>query len=115
MALRRTPARGFDREEMVAYIHGIDPDGDVAHILVHKRGNRIRFSGRLGAHEVSPPNSAELERWVKEAEKVWGLNDTIGIPRGWMNMPETVEKIASMNVNAAKKKRDLEVSRLSQT
>src|SRR4051795_6884053 len=59
MAVRRGPLRRTEREELVAYIHGIDPEGELAHILVHQRGNSIRFSGRLGAHNVSPSNSSD--------------------------------------------------------
>lgn len=34
----RVSERKFDREVMVAYIHGIDPNGDLAHIVVYKKG-----------------------------------------------------------------------------
>ena len=44
MAVRRV-ARKYDREEMVAYIHGIDPNGDIAHIL--KKVNVCDFLGSL--------------------------------------------------------------------
>jgi len=76
----RTPARRFEREEMVAYIHGIEPNGDIAHILVHKKGTSVRFSGRLGEHKVALPNAEDLEHWVNEAESVWGLEAAIGVP-----------------------------------
>src|SRR5215475_3886444 len=66
----RPPTRRFDREELVAYIHGIDREGEVAHIVVHKRGNFIRFSGRLGDHRVTQSNSGDLDNWVHEAETV---------------------------------------------
>ena len=104
MAVRRGPLRRTEREELVAYIHGIDPVGELAHILVHQRGNSVRFSGRLGAHTVSPSNSSDLEKWVKEAKSVWELNETIGIPRSWMNTPEILEKIEIMRVKAMQKK-----------
>jgi hypothetical protein len=106
----RTPARRYEREEMVAYIHGIDPQGDVAHILVHKKGNSVRFSGKLGEHKVSPSNAGDLEQWVNEAETVWGLDAAIGVPRGFMNSPESLEKMEMLNINAAKKKKDLEAA-----
>src|ERR1044072_2257277 len=93
---RRTPPRNTEREELVAYIHGIDPEGDIAHILVHKRGRSVRFSGKLGTHQVSPSQSADLEKWVQEAESVWRLAETMGIPRSWMNIPETLEKLEAL-------------------
>lgn len=111
MQARRGPPRHSEREELVAYIHGIDPEGEVAHILVHKKGSSVRFSGKLGAHKVAPSNSADLEKWVREAETVWELGDTLGIPRSWMNIPETLEKIETMTVKAAAKKKDLEALR----
>ena len=111
MAFRRGPLRRTEREELVAYIHGIDPEGELAHILVHQRGNSIRFSGRLGAHNVSLSNSSDLEKWVQEAKIVWGLGETIGIPRSWTNTPETLEKIEMMKVKATQKKNSLEALR----
>jgi hypothetical protein len=111
MAVRRGPLRRTEREELVAYIHGIDPEGELAHILVHQRGNSVRFSGRLGAHNVSPSNSSGLEKWVEEAKIVWELDETIGISRNWMNTPETLEKIEMMRVKAMQKKENLEAIR----
>jgi hypothetical protein len=108
MAVRRAP-RKFDREEMVAYIHGIDPNGDVAHVLVHKKGDSVRFSGKLGEHKLASSKSAGVPRWVEEAATVWGLEEAIGVERG-MNTPETLEKIELMNVSAARKKRELEAA-----
>ncbi len=108
MAVRRGPLRRTEREELVAYIHGIDPAGELAHILVHQRGNSVRFSGRLGEHIVSPSNSSDLEKWVREAKSVWKLDETIGIPRSWMNTPEILEKIEMMRVNAMQKKNNME-------
>jgi hypothetical protein len=111
MAARRGAARGAEREELVAYIHGIDPEGELVHVLVHKRGGSVRFSGKMGAHKVSPSNSRDLQKWVHEAESVWGLDDTIGVARSWMNTPESLEKIAAMGLKAAEKKKSLEASR----
>jgi hypothetical protein len=111
MAPRRGPARSAEREELVAYIHGIDREGELVHVLVHKRGGRVRFSGKLGAHNVSPSNSRDLQKWVHEAESVWGLDDTIGVARSWMNTPESLEKIAVMGLKAAEKRKSLEASR----
>src|SRR3954451_18263175 len=108
MAVRRGPLRRTEREELVTYIHGIDPEGELAHILVHQRGNSVRFSGRLGAHNASPSNSSYLEKWVQEAKIIWELDETIGIPRSWMNTPETLEKIEMMRVTAMQKKKNLE-------
>jgi len=108
MAIRRGSPRRTAREELVAYIHGVDPEGELAHILVHQRGNSIRFSGRLGAHNVSPSNSSDLEKWVQEAKIVWELDETIGIPRSWMNTPEILEKIEMTRVKAMQKKKNLE-------
>src|SRR5215217_5872000 len=104
MAVRRGPLRRNEREELVAYIHGIDPEGELAHILVHQRGNSVRFSGRLGAHSVSPSNSSNLEKWIKEAKNIWELDETIGILRSWMNTPEIFENIELMREKAMKKK-----------
>jgi hypothetical protein len=106
----RTPVRKYDREEMVAYIHGIDPEGDVANILVHKRGKDVRFSGRLGAHNVSASNAADLAEWVHEAATLWTLEDAIGIPRGWSHTPEMMAKMELLNINAAKRKEMLAAS-----
>src|SRR3954447_21785872 len=111
MTVRRGPLHRTEREELVAYIHGVDPEGELAHILVHQRGSSIRFSGRLGAHNVSPSNSSDLEKWVQEAKIVWELDETIGIPRNWMNTPETLEKIEMMRVKAMQKKKSLEALR----
>ena len=111
MTIRRGPRRRTEREEFVAYIHGIDLEGELAHILVHQRGNSIRFSGKLGAHDVSPSNSSNLEKWVQEAKSVWELDEILGIPRSWMNTPEILEKIEMMRVKAMQKKRDLEALR----
>jgi hypothetical protein len=111
MTVRRGPLRRNEREELVAYIHGIDPEGELAHILVHQRGSSIRFSGRLGAHNVSPSNSSDLEKWVKEAKIVWELDETIGVPRSWTNTSETLERIETMRVKAMQKKKDLEALR----
>ena len=108
MAVRRGSLRRTEREEFVAYIHGIDPEGELAHILVHQRGNSVRFSGKLGAHNVSPSNSSDLEKWVREAQIVWELDETIGVPRSWMNTPETLEKIEMMRIKAMQKKKNLE-------
>ena len=107
MAAQRTPGRKREYENMVAYIHGIDPSGDVAHILVHQKGDRVRFSGKLGEHQVSPSNAENLQKWILEAETVWELEDAIGVPRGW-NVPETLEQIETLNIKAAKKKEKLE-------
>jgi hypothetical protein len=92
---------------MVAYIHGIDPNGDVAHILVHKKGDNVRFSGKLGEHKSGSSRSAGLPNWVQEAETMWGLEEAIGIERGRMNA-EILEKFVSMNVSTARKKKELE-------
>src|SRR3954447_12068655 len=108
MAIRRGPLRRTQREEFVAYIHGIDPEGELAHILVHQRGSSVRFSGKLGAHNVSPLNLSDLEKWVREAKIVWKLDEVIGIPRSWMNTPETLEKIEMMRMKAMQKKENLE-------
>ena len=110
MAVRRGSLRRTEREELVAYIHGIDPVGELAHILVHQRGNSVRFSGRLGEHTVSPSNSSDLEKWVREAKSVWKLDETLGIPRSWMNTPEIL-KIEMMRVKAMQKKNNLEALR----
>ena len=111
MAVRRGPLRRNEREELVAYIHGIDPEGELAHILVHQRGSSIRFSDRPGAHNVSPSNSSDLEKWVQEAKIVWELDEIIGIPRSWTNTPETLEKIEMVRVKAMQKKNSLEALR----
>jgi hypothetical protein len=108
MVARRGPPRNYEREELVAYIHGIDAEGELAHILVHKRGSNVRFPGKLGAHKVAPLNSSDLDKWVREAEAVWELDETIGIPRSWMNIPETLEKIEMLNIKAAEKRKNLE-------
>jgi hypothetical protein len=109
MAAQRTPGRKREYENMVAYIHGIDPSGDVTHILVHQKGNRVRFSGKLGEHQVSPSNAGDLEKWILEAATVWGLEDAIGVLRGG-NVAETLEKIETLNTKAAEKKENIEAS-----
>src|SRR5215203_5577448 len=107
MAAQRTPGRKREYENMVAYIHGIDPSGDVAHILVHQKGDRVRFSGKLGEHQGSPSNAENLQKWIFEAETVWELEDAIGVMRGW-NAAETLGQIETLNIKAAKKKEKLE-------
>jgi hypothetical protein len=99
---------------MVAYIHGIDLNGDVAHVLVHKKGDSVRFSGKLGEHKLASSKSAGLPEWVQEAETMWGLEEAIGTQRGRMNA-ETLEKIELMNVSAARKKKELEAANHLQT
>jgi hypothetical protein len=107
--MKRTAPSKSEREDLVAYIHGIEPQGDVAHILVHQKGNSIRFSGKLGDHRVSPSNAGDLGKWVSEAEAVWGLDDAIGVMRSWMNIDEIKEKLDTMNIKAAEKRKHLEV------
>lgn len=70
----------------------------------------MRFSGRLGAHNVAAANAADLEKWVHEAETVWELDGAFGIPRGWSNIPETLEKMELLNINAAKRREELAAS-----
>ncbi|HVC52315.1 MAG TPA: hypothetical protein VND87_09870 [Stellaceae bacterium] len=111
----RVHAGKSHREEVVAYIHGIDPKGDVAHILVHKKGKSVRFSGELGTHSVNTTNEADLTKWMDEAQTVWGLEDVIGVPRGWMNSPEIIKKMEMLNINSAKKKSELEARGQLQT
>jgi hypothetical protein len=103
----RPPARKFEREEMVAYLHGIDAEANVVHLLVHKRGSKVRFTGGFGKHEVSPKNSGDLEQWVDEAQSALGLTDVIGVLRGWTAAPENVEKFAQLNALADIKKKEL--------
>src|SRR5690242_16219423 len=103
----RTPARRNEREDMIAYIHGVDVEGEIAHILVHQRGSTIRFSGKLGDHRFTPSNAGDTSRWISEAETVWGLESAIAIPRGHINSPEVQEKIELLKVSAAKKKQEL--------
>ena len=103
----RPAARKFEREELIAYIHGVDAEGDLAHILVHKRGSQIRFSGRLGDHKVAGSKSEDLDQWVQEAEMTWGLDATIGVMRGWMSSPDNLEKMEALNIRAAAKKKEL--------
>jgi hypothetical protein len=88
----RPAARRTEHEEVVAYLHGIDDKGDLAHILVRQRGTSIPFSGGLGQHTVNRSNSDDLEQWIKEAEGVWGLEATIGVLHGRMTTPESFEK-----------------------
>jgi hypothetical protein len=95
---------------MVAYIHGSAQWGAV-HIVVHRKGDSVRFSGRL-KHKLASSKSAGLPNWVQEAETVWGLEEAMGIARGGMSAPETREKLESMNVSAARKKKELERTNL---
>lgn len=96
-----------ERERVVAYIHGIDPNGDVVHVLVHQRGVNVRFSSQLGNHEVDSRNATDLEKWMREAQSVWGLVEVFGVLRGWMQAPENIEKLESLNKRAAEKRREL--------
>ena len=96
-----------ERESVVAYIHGIDPNGDVVHVLVHQCGINVRFSSQLGDHAVGSRNAADLEKWMREAESVLGLVEVFGVPRGWMQAPENMEKLDLLNKRAAEKKREL--------
>ena len=102
----RPSSRKPEREELIAYLHGIDAQGDLAHILVHKRGDTIRFSGRLGNHTFLAKNS-DMTNWIEEAERVWELEATIGVPRGSVAAPEILERVAELNNAAAKKKKAL--------
>ena len=106
----RTAARKYEREEIVAYLHGIDPQGNVAHLLVHKRGDKVRFTGGVENHDVARSNAAELEDWVREAETACGLIDVLGVPRGCMQTPENLAKFELLNTSAAKKRKEIEDS-----
>lgn len=97
-------------EETVAYIHGIDSKGDIVYVLVHKKGERVRFSGMLGDHNVSVPNRADLEKWMHEAEAVWSLDEVVGIPRGLNSAPAILEKLEIQKAKAAKRKSELAAS-----
>jgi hypothetical protein len=65
----------------------------------------------LRSMQQIPSNSSDLEKWVQEAKIVWELDETIGIPRSWMNTPEILEKIEMMRVKAMQKKKNLEALR----
>jgi hypothetical protein len=106
----RAAGRKYDREEMVAYLHGIDPQGNVAHLLVYKKGDRVRFTGEFGNHDVPRENAADLGEWIREAETACGLIDVLGVHRGWMHTPENLEKFELLNANATKKKKEIEAS-----
>jgi hypothetical protein len=109
MPARRTPARRLEREELVAYIHGIAPTCEVVHILVHKRGDSVRFSGALGNHQVSNENKADLDAWILEATAVWDLGDTIGTMKSW-HIPDALEQMEILNNKAAERKKELDAS-----
>jgi hypothetical protein len=110
MAMRPAARSKFEREETVAYLHGIDAGGNVVHLLVNKRGSKVRFTGGLGQHDVSTQNSGDLENWVNEAQTALGLADVMGAHRGWTNTPEYIEKYDLLNATAEKKKKDLAAS-----
>jgi len=112
MAVRRTPLRRTEREEVVAYLHGIDQKGEIVHILVHKRGSKVRFSGGGGPHQVADANTGDLENWVREAETALGLEDVIGISKSWMNIPESLKKMEILYTKSEEKKKRLETSNL---
>lgn len=95
---------------MVAYIHGIDPQGNVASLLVHKRGSKVRFTGALGDHDVAASNAGDLSEWVHEAESACGLINVLGVPRGWMHTPDSLAKFELLTASAAKKKKEIEAS-----
>jgi hypothetical protein len=107
----RTVPRTREREEMVAYLHGIDPQGNVTHLLVHKKGDKVRFTGRVENHEVARSNTADLEDWVREAETACGLLDVLGVMRGCMDTPGNLEKFELLNASAAKKREEIEASK----
>jgi hypothetical protein len=109
MPARRMPARRFEREELVAYIHGIAPTCEVVHILVNKRGDSVRFSGALGNHQVSNENKADLEAWIIEAATLWNLNDAIGMMKSWY-VPDALEQMEILNNKAAERKKELDAS-----
>jgi|HubBroStandDraft_6_1064221.scaffolds.fasta_scaffold4097198_1 hypothetical protein len=109
MAIRPRAGK-FEREETVAYLHGIDPEGNVVHLLVNKRGTKVRFTGGLGPHDVASQNSGDLESWVHEAQTACGLADVMGAHRGWTQEPEYIEKYNLLNVTAEKKKKQLAAS-----
>jgi hypothetical protein len=106
----RAAGRKYDREEMVAYLHGIDPQGNVAHLLVYKKGDRVRFTGEHGNHDVAHANAADLGEWIREAETACGLIDVLGVYRGCMQTPANLEKFELLNANAAKKKKEIEAA-----
>jgi hypothetical protein len=106
----RPAARKYEREQTVAYLHGIDPEGNVVNLLVNKRGTKVRFTGGFGQHDVASQNSDDLEKWVHEAQTAFGLADVMGVHRGWTNTPEYMEKFALLNATAEKKKKELAAS-----
>jgi hypothetical protein len=103
----RPPSRRNEREELVAYIHGIEADGEIAHILVHKRGANVRFSGRLGDHQVASSNRDDMEKWVSEAATVWGLDAAFGALRSWATAPDALEKMELLKLKAAERQKEL--------
>jgi hypothetical protein len=106
----RTATRKREYEQMVGYLHGIDAQGNVAHLMVHKKGDRIRFTGEAVNHEVERSSSVELEDWVREAETECGLVEVMGVLRGYMNTPENLAKFELLNASAANKKKEIEAS-----
>jgi hypothetical protein len=110
MPERRMSPRRTEREQLVAYLHGIDPQGEVVHVLVHKRGRDVKFSGGVQSHTVSAGNSGDLQRWIREAEGVLGLEEVIGVHREWVNIPETLKKIDDLSAKAEEKKKRLAAS-----
>src|SRR5215203_5278985 len=107
MAERRMSPRRTEREQLVAYLHGIDPQGEIVHVLVHKHGRNVKFSGGVKAHVVSTQNSADLERWIREAEGALGLEEVIGVHREWVNIPESLQRIDDLFAKAEEKKKKL--------
>src|SRR6185312_9528855 len=102
----RTIGLKRDREELVAYIHGVDPEYNMVHVLVHKKGKDVRFSGEMGSHKVSPSNARDLPRWMQEAQMVWKLYEVMGVPRDQMLEAGTLRKLEVMEFKAAKKKEE---------
>src|SRR5690348_14936174 len=100
MPVRRMSPQRIERAQLVAYLHGIDPRGEIVHVLVHKSSKSIKFSGGVPAHTVPANNSGDLEKWIKEAESALGLEDVIGVYREWMNIPETLKKMQDLSEKA---------------
>ena len=65
---------------------------------------RFLYADHGGIIRGKAAHASDLEKWVEEAKIVWELDETIGIPRGWVNTPETLEKIEIMRVKAMQKK-----------
>jgi predicted metallo-beta-lactamase superfamily hydrolase len=97
------------KAKLVAQIHGIDGDGEVVHITVHKDGRTVTFSGdRTG--EAHPSNLKNIDEWQREVIVKWQLTEVVAIPASAIGTSETKAQLEALNLKATNLREESEKS-----